>query len=261
MFLVSAEAAGAQTQTPSFKNTAPYKALKNYVDLLQQRSATPATAEQKQNFRSQLITRRNAANAKVKSLFTLTINQIKRQDDVQERAQVKQILQNQKAQVQALNNSLAAQLKSIDANESVALDKINSRFARRLDPLVSERTMLRVQIATTTNPVKRANLTRRLTVLQNEINAVMASKQATLNAAVARFNSRISAAKTLTATRIKNVKAAAKRQILQARRAWMKLFREEFAEAKEERSDNFELVTDLHQAGLGYIQQMPLPQA
>src|SRR5690606_529326 len=108
------------------------------------------------------------------------------------------------------------------------------------------------QLLLATNPVKRANLTRRLNVIQAEINSLYSSKQTALNAVQARFDSRTAAANNLFSTKIKNVKATAKRQILQARRAWKNLFREEFADAKEKRSDNFELIAGLRQDGAGY---------
>lgn len=226
--------------------------------MLRDRSSEPATTQQKAQFRSRLTQRKNAANAKAKSLFKLTVNRIKKKDDAQERQQIKQIRQNQKSQVTALNASLSAQLQTIAASEDAAVDRANARFNRRINPLARQRAALRRQRAMTRNPVQRNRLTRKLEVIQNELNALVRSRQAAVNAVETRFNSRAAAAKDKFANRIQQVKARAKRQILQARRAWMTLFREEFADAKERRADNLELVRDLREAGAGYIQQMPL---
>lgn len=259
VLLGSASTASAQAPIPNFKTTAPYKSLKNYVNMLRDRSATPATAEQKAQFRSKLAAKRNAANAKAKSLFTLTINRIKKKDDVQERRQVKRIRQNQKAQVAALNASLAAQLQNIDASERAALNRIDSRYDRRINPLARQRTALRRQLAMSRNPVQRIRIARKIESIQNELNALVQARQSAEAAIEARFDSRSDAAKERFSTRIKNAKASAKRQILQARRAWKNLFREEFADAKERRADNFDLVAQLREAGSGYIQAMPQP--
>lgn len=256
--LGSASTATAQAPIPKLQTTAPYKSLKNYVNMLQGRSATPTTAQRKQVFRSQLVAKRNAANAKAKSIFNLTIARIKKKDDVQERAQVKRIRQNQKTQVTALNASLAAQLSAIAASERLAVDRVNDRYARRINPLGRERDALRRELKKTKNPIRRMTLTNKINKLQADINALYQSKQTDLNAIEARFDSRQDAANNRFQTRIKNVKASAKRQILQARRAWKKLFRDEHADAKEQRAENFELISELREEGTGYIQQMPL---
>lgn len=256
--LILLGSAASATAAPNLQSTAPYKSLKNYVSMLKERSTTPTTAERKQTFRSTLVTRRNAANAKAKSLFTLTVNQIKKKDDVQERRQVKQIRRNQKTQVSALNSSLAAQLRSIAASERTALDRLNDRYANRIDPLARERSSLLRQRARARTIAARNRLTRRINAVQDELNALINSRQSATAAIQARFDSRSDAANSRFATRIKNVKATAKRQILQARRAWKTLFREEFADAKEQRADDFAQVAELHKTGLGYISQMPV---
>lgn len=258
--LVVLGSAGTATAAPSqsLQSTAPYKSLKNYVSMLQTRSATPTTTERKQQFRGQLVTKRNAANAKAKSIFNLTINQIKKKDDVQERRQVKQIRQNQKTQVTALNISLSAQLRSIAANEKAAENRVNDRYTNRINPLARERAALLMDRAMAKTVAQRNKLTRRINSIQDEINALSRSRQSALAAIDARFDSREDAANNLFSTRIKNAKASAQRQILAAHRAWKSLFREEFADAKEKRSDNFELISGLRASGASYIDQMPL---
>lgn len=258
LVLAPAGMAAAKTPVPSLQSTAPYKSLKSYVNLLRERSATPTTVERKQAYRSQLTTKRNAAATKAKSIFKLTVDRIKKKDDAQERRQIKQIRQNQKAQVTALNSSLAAQLESIGANEKVAANRLNDRYANRINPLARERSALERERTRARTAVKRDRLTRRIKALQDEINALSRSQQSALTALETKFNGRADAANSRFATRIESAKAAAKRQIQQARRAWKNLFREEFAEAKEKRSDNFDRISDLRENGVGYIERMPL---
>ena len=258
LVLGSAGTATAQAPVQNLKTTAQYKSLKTFVNTLRARSSTPTTAERKRSFRTQLGNKRNKANAKAKSIFNLTINQIKKKDDVQERQQIKRIRQNQKAQVTALKSSLGAQLRNIAANERIATNRINERYANRINPLSRERSTLKRRLAVTKKQAQRNALIRKINAIQEELNSLVNARQSALNAVDTRFDSRSDAASNLTATKVQRAKAAAKRQIMQARRAWKNLFREEFADAKEKRSDNFESISELHTDGLGYIQQMPL---
>ena len=49
----------------------------------------------------------------------------------------------------------------------------------------------------------------------------------------------------------------AKRQIAYQKNEWKKIYREQLGDAKERRSDEFELVTNLRDRGAGYIDRMP----
>ena len=254
----SAGTATAQTSSQNLKTTAQYRSLKDFVNTLRAQSSTPATVERKRSLRTQLGNKRNKVNAKVKAIFKQTVNRIKRKDDVQERRQVKRIRQNQKSQVSALQSSLNAQLRNIAANERLAQNRVTERYAHRINPLARERAALKRRLALAKNRAQRDALTRRINAVQDELNTLVDTRQSALNAVETRFDSRTDTANSLTATKIQRVKASAKRQIMQARRAWKSLFREEFAEAKEKRADNFEAVADLHGDGLEYIQEMPL---
>jgi hypothetical protein len=250
--------AAAAAPIPKFQTTAPYKSLKTYVNTLAGLATTPTTTQRKQAYRAKLTAKKNAANAKAKAIFNLTVAQIKKKDDVQERAQIKRVRQNQKTQVTALNASLTAQLQAIATSENLAVDRLNDRYAPKINKLAAKRDKLRRELKTTKNPIKRITLPKKINAIQEDINSLYAAKQAALNSLQARFDSRQDAANNKFSTRIQKVKAAAKRQILQARRAWKSLYREEYADAKEQREENFALVSGLREQGTGYIDQMPL---
>ncbi|MDQ2700423.1 MAG: hypothetical protein M3Y23_03735, partial [Actinomycetota bacterium] len=158
MVLAMASPAAAQKPIPPIQQTAQFKGLKRYVNTLAEKKNKPATPARKATFRTKLSTKRTAANQKAKALYNQRVNRISKQDDQQERRQVKSIRQNQKQQVNSLNDKLNSKLSSLGVKEAAAIARINSTYANRIDPLERKRAILRKRLAKTTNPVKRERL-------------------------------------------------------------------------------------------------------
>jgi len=257
MVLAFASPAAAQKPIPSIKKTAQYRALKSYVGTLAEKRSTPANAERKAVYKTKLSTKRTAANQKAKALYNQRVNRISKQDDNKQRRQIKTIRQNQKQQILSLNAQLAGKLTTLSAKEDAAISRINSTYANRIDPLVRKRAILRKRLDKTTNPVKRERLTMKINSVQKQLNVLINARQSDTNVVVTKYNGRIANVKELFGTKVARVKASAKNQIAQAKLAYKRLYKEQLAEAKEKKTDEIELITDLRDRGAGYIQQMP----
>lgn len=249
--------AAAQKPIPGIKSTAPFKSLKSYVNVLQGKVTVPATNARRQQYRSNLNARRNNANNKVKQLFALRTNRIAKQDKNQARRDIKRIRQSQKAQVQSFQNRLADRLNDLQAKESMAIARINAGYAPRLDPLVDKRAALQAKLAKAKSPSKRSAIRKKINRTQTKINTLVAARQDDINATTSRYDARSANAKSLFNAKIANVRSRTKQQIAYQKNEWKKIYREQLGDAKERRSDEFELVSNLRDRGAGYIERMP----
>lgn len=249
--------AAAQKPIPGIKSTAPFKSLKRYVNVLQGKVNVPASATRKQQYRTNLSVRRANANAKVKQLFARRTARIAKQDDKQERRDIKRIRSSQKAQIQNLQNQLSNRLNSLQMKESAAIARINARYAPRLDPLVNKRASLEAKLAKAKTPAKRNAIRTKINRTQTKINTIVNARQDDINATASRYDARAANVRSLFNAKIANVRAKTKQQIAYQKNEWKKIYRGQLSNAKERRSNEFDLVSNLRERGSGYIDQMP----
>jgi|GEM_PF-1249045 hypothetical protein len=247
----------AQSAVPGIKQTVAFKRLKNYVNFLQSKRTVPASSTRRQTYRSTLTNRRNATNKKVQALYSRTLLRISRLDDKQQRRNIKRIRQNQKAQVQNLNQDLNDRINEIKADQNEAVQRVYDKYAPQINFKSNKRDRLKRQLSRTTNPTKRAKLTRQINKLQTQINGLVSDRTTDVNKVVSRFAGRITSVTNLYQQRINNVKANAQRQIQQQRTAWRQTFRTQVQAAKTRRDAQKDMVVAQAQRGFGYIQQMP----
>jgi vacuolar-type H+-ATPase subunit I/STV1 len=257
LLFVAASPASAQRPIPGIKQTVAFKQLKNYVQFLGSRKNVPASSTQKMTFRTNLNTRKRNANQKVNSLFQQKLNRISKQDDNQERRQVKQIRLAQKRQVQALKQDLADRIADIQEDQAQAVQRVYNNYAPRINARADRRDALRRQLNRTTNPAKRAALIRQINRLQTQINALVSDRTIAVNNVNAKYSARISKATNLYNARIASVRASAQRQIQQARNAWRQTFRTQVAAARSRRDGQKEIVAAVASRGVGFIEMMP----
>lgn len=256
-FVLAAPPTSAQKPIPGIKQTVAFKQMKNYVQLLFSKRNQPVLAARRQTYRTNLTTRRTAANQKVNALFQQKVNRIRKQDDNQERRQIKQIRVNQKNQVQGLKQDLAERLAELQADQNAAVQRVFDRFAPQINSRANQRDSLKRQLNRTRNPARRARLTRQINTLQVQINGLVSDRTTSVNNVNTRYSARASSVNSLFNSRIANAKASAQQQIQQARNAWKQTFRTQFAAAKTRRSAQAEVVGTVAARGFGYIAQMP----
>lgn len=257
LLFVAGSPASAQRPIPGIKQTVAFKQLKNYVQFLGGRKNVPASSTQKMNFRSNLNARKRKANQKVVALYKQKLTRLSKQDDNQERRQVKQIRLAQKRQVQALKQDLADRINDIQEDQAQAVQRVYDNFAPRINMRADRRDALKRQLKRTKNPAKRAALIRQINKLQTQINALVSDRTIAVNNVNSKFSARISKANNLYNSRIAGVRANAQRQIQQARTAWRQTFRPQIAAAKPRRDGQKEIVASVASRGAGYIDQMP----
>lgn len=256
-FVLTASPASAQQPIPGIKQTVAFKQLKNYVQLLYGKRDTPVFSKRRQIYRTNLTSRRKNANLKVNALFRQKVNRIKKQDDNQERRQIKQIRISQKRQVQELQGDLADRLADLNADQNAAIQRVYDRYAGQINSRAAKRDRLKAQLRRTTNPTRRAKLIRQIDKLQTQINGLVSDRTTDVNGINSRYAARASSVTNLFNSRIAKVKATAKRQIQQARNAWRQTFRTQHEAAKTRREAQRDLVGTVADRGFGYIQQMP----
>ncbi len=256
-FAITASPASAQRPIPGIKQTVAFKQLKNYVQILYTKRNVATPSARKAIYKTNLTSRRNNANLKVNSLYTQKLNRISKQDDRQERRQIKQIRINQKMQVQGIKQDLAERITDIQSDQNAAVQRIFNRFAPSINSRADQRDRLKRQLARTTNPTRRASLTRQINRLQTQINGLVSDRTTAVNNVNSRYQARITSVTNLYNSRIANARSAAQRQIQQARNAWRQTFRTQVQAAKTRRDAQKDLVGTVAERGFGYIEQMP----
>lgn len=256
-FAVAATPASAQRPIPGIKETVAFKQMKNYTEFLFSKRNTPVFAAKRQTYRTTLTTRRKNANLKVNSLYSQKINRLKKQDNNQERRQVKLIRINQKNQVQGLQQELAQRLAELNSDQNEAVQRIFNSYAPQINSRANKRNRLKAQLRRTSNPVRRAKLIRQIDTIQTRINALVNDRTTDVNNVNSRYSARITSVNNLYNSRIANARANAQRQIQQARNAWRQTFRTQLSAAKTRRGAQKDLVGTVASRGFGYIEQMP----
>jgi len=257
--MFAAVPASAQSAVPGIKQTPAFKKMKGYVEFLYDRRMKTVTPKKRQTFRTNLRGFRKNADLKANQLFSIRITQIARQDDVQERRQVRRIRVNQKRRVQAQQRALANRVSALKVKQNVAVQRIYNQYQPQINNLADQRDMLKRQLNRTTNPVKRAKLTQKINNLQTRINALVSDRTTDVSEVNARYNARTNSVTALFNARITKIRAQARKQIRQARNAWRRTFRTQLQAAKVRRGADKEIVASVAERGNGYIDQMPSP--
>lgn len=255
--LVAVAPASAQQPIPGIKNTAEFRSMKNYVSNLSTKRNIPASTTRKSKFRSTLKTKRVKANAKAKSLYKRKVVRISKQDDNKERRQVKQVRQAQKSAITGLKADLASRLGSLRAKQAAAIARASASFNSRIQPLSNKRRILQKRLDKTKNPLKRNRITLKINSVQRQINTLVNARTSKANEVKSKYDLRIGNLNDLYDARVQKARASAAKQIQQARNAYKRLFREQLATAREKKSNNIELITNLRDRGAGYIDAMP----
>lgn len=249
--------ASAQRPIPGIKQTVAFKKMKNYVHFLYSKRNTPTATFRRQTYKSNLTQRRRNANNKVNALYRQKLNRLSKQDDNKERRQVKQIRLNQKSQVQGIKRDLAERLADLQSDQNMAVQRIYNRYAPQINSRADQRDRLKRQLNRTTNPVKRAQLNRKIKNLQIQINGLVDDRNTAVNNVNSRYAARTTSVTNLYNSRIANVKASAQQQIQQARNAWKQTFRTQVQAAKTRRIAQRDIVDTVADRGFGYIEMMP----
>ncbi len=247
----------AQAKVPGIKTTPEYKTLKRYVGTLQAKRNTPASPAKKTTFRTNLATKRTAANTKVKLLYNRRILIISKRDDNKQRRAIKQIRQNQKSDVNSLKARLVNKVNILQDKSAAAVARVKAPYAVKIQKFANKRAILAKRLKKTTNPAKRIKIQDKISSIQRKINTLSAQSQDAANAVSNKYNARIVAVNSLYSAKISNVKARAAADIQQAKAAYKRLYKDAISATKELRSNEFELVTSLRDRGAGYIDQMP----
>jgi hypothetical protein len=247
----------AQSAVPGIKQTVAFKRLKSYVNLLQSKRTVPVTTTRRQTYKTTLSNRRKTANTKVQALYSRTLLKISREDDKKQRRDIKKIRQNQKAQVQNLNQELNDRVNEIRADQNDAVQRVYDKYAPQINFKANKRDRLKRQLSHTTNPTRRTKLIRQINQLQIQINALINDRTTDVNQVISRYGGRITTVTNLYQQRIKKVKANAQQQIQQEKNAWRQTFRTQIQAAKTRRDAQKAIVGAQAQRGFGFIQQMP----
>lgn len=256
-FALISSPASAQQPIPGIKQTAAYKQMKSYVQMLQGKRNVPVLAARRQAYKTNLTNRRSKASKKVLALFQQKVRRIKKQDDHQERRQVKQIRMNQKRQVQGFQRELAERLSDLKTDQNAAVQRVFDKYASKINSRSAKRNRLKAQLRRTTNPARRARLIRKIDTLQSQINGLVSDRTTEVGNVNSRYAVRVTSVTNLYNSRIANAKASAQKQIQQSRNAWRQTFRTQFAAAKTRRNAQKEMVGTVATRGFGYIAQMP----
>lgn len=256
-FAITASPASAQRPIPGIKQTVAFKQLKNYTEFLFSKRNTAASSARKTTYKTNLTMRRKNANLKVNSLFSQKINRIKKQDDNQQRRQVRQIRINQKRQVSAIKQDLAERLADLQADQNAAVQRVFDKYASQINFKANRRDALKRQLKRATNPTRRAQLIRQINKLQTQINGLVSDRTTEVNNVNSRYAARATSVTNLYNSRIANARASAQEQIQQAKNAWRQTFRTQVNAAKTRRDAQKDLVGTVASRGFGYIQQMP----
>ncbi len=249
--------ASAQQPIPGIKQTVAFKQLKNYVQFLFTKRATPVVNAKRQTFKTNLSKHRKNTNLKVVQLYSRKLMRIAAEDDVKQRRQIKQIRVAQKRQVQGLKQEMADRLAELRGDQNDAVQRVYDSYASQINSRADERDRLKRQLSRTTNPARRTKLTRQIKKLQTQINGLVSDRTTDVNNVNSRYQSRITATTNLYNSRIAQARASAKRQIQQTNNAWKQTFRTQIQAAKARRDAQKDLVGTVADRGFGYIGEMP----
>lgn len=256
---LTATQASAQKPIPGITQTAQWRALKTYVNSLEAKRNTPASASQKTNFRSRLSTKQLAANGRVKDLYAQALNRLKARDSKKERAAIKKVRQAQSQSITDLKASLASRLAIARATYSRAVNKINDRFAFRIASEQNNLRKLRRNLARTTDPIQRQLILSRIDTVKRELSKQKRIRATEIGQAASYYQNQSRAITLRFDNKITSTRAYYKALVRKVKASWKVIYDDDLAAAKSKRTKEFSLVSGLKARGSGYINEMPAP--
>ena len=189
-----AGAAPGNAATPGIRSTKEYQQLKVYVQQLEAKKSQPQTPAEIAKYRSELSQKRAKTSAKVRALYQDQLNKAKQRRD-NRKAKVVRLKQRKQAALANLRQAEQARLNAIGADRRAALARINTRYSSKMDNLTKQRAQLQKKIAKAKNPIKRQNLREEQQAVQDQINALVKSKQDDIRIANNKYDDQVETTK------------------------------------------------------------------
>lgn len=257
--LLAAGPAQAKQPIPGITQTAQWRALKSYVNQLEAKRNTPASAQQKTAFRQKLSGKRLAANARVKKLYSQRIQRIVNRDQAQERRQIQKLQNAANRQVDQLKGQRAARLAYKKASFASQIASIQDRYATSIDTNNRQLKRLERNLRRTRDPFQRQVILQHIDTIENDNTQLKRARTRNIENATDAHREAVSIIRRKFATRIADTRNHYRGLIATVRQTWKTLYANEVKAAKSKRTDQFQLVTNLWDRGEGYIEQMPAP--
>lgn len=257
--LAIAGPAQAQQPIPGITQTGQWRALKSYVNELQTKRNTPATAEQKATFRQRLNAKQAAANARVKKLYGQRLQRVKNRDTKKENRQIAKLQNAANRQVGKLTNQRAGRLATAKLTFATQIARIRDRYAGALAKDNRQLKRLERNLRRTTNPFQRQVILTHIDTIENDIAQLKRARTKNISNATAIHQEKVQAIRTRYASRITKTRAYYRGLVRQVKGAWKTIYADNVAAAKSQRTKQFQLVTNLKNRGKGYVDQMPTP--
>ena len=255
--LLIAGPAEAKQPIPGITKTGQWRALKSYVNELETKRNTPATAEQKATFRQRLNAKQAAANARVKKLYTQRRQRVINRDTAKERAQIRKLQNAANRQLGQLTNERSGRLATAKLTFATQIARIRDRYAGALAKDNRQLKRLERNLRKTRNPFQRQVILSHIDTIENDITQLKRARTKNIDSATSIHQEKVSAIRTKYADRIARTRAYYSSVIKRVKAAWKTIYADDIAAAKSQRTKQFQLVTNLRNRGAGYIDQMP----
>lgn len=257
--LLVAGPAGAKQPIPAITETGQWRALKTYVNQLETQRNTPATAQQKANFRQRLNAKQTAANDRVKKLYSQRLQRVINRDSAKERRQIQKLQNSAARQVGELQAQRASRLSVAKANFSAQINRIRDRYAAALATDSRQLKRLERNLRRTRDPFQRQIILSHIETIERGMSELKQARARNIASATATHKQTVSALREKFAGKIASTRAYYRGLIDQVRTAWKTIYADDVAATKSVRTKQFRLVTNLRNRGAGYIDQMPTP--
>lgn len=253
--LLGAGATAAQAGSSDIRSTAEFRALQSYVSFLEARKSTTVTPQEKAKYTATLQSRRAKANGKVRSIYTTSMQKAKAQR-LKSRDRVRKLKAQRQSQVSSLKDARASALNSLTSAKNRSIDAIDSQYDTRINNLQKNLKKLQNKLNRETKPSVRKSLKAQIVEVTDEINSEQKSKQADVNAVLARYRNQTQQTRESYAAKIVRARAEWLRDIKEAETNLREAFaaRREFNQ--ERKADQFGIVRATYERGAGYIRQM-----
>ena len=255
--LFIAAPAQAKQPIPGITQTGQWRALKTYVNDLQTKRNTPATAVQKTTFRQRLNTKQAAANARVKKLFVQRRQRIINRDTAREQKQIKKLQNAANRQVGKLTDQRSERLATAKLTFAAQIARIRNRYAGALAKDNRQLSRLERNLRRTRNPFQRQIILAHIDTIEKDIAQLKRARTRNITSATSIHREKVSAIRTKYADKIAKTRAYYKGVIKKVKGAWKVIYADDVAAAKAQRTKQFGLVTNLRNRGSGDITQMP----
>ncbi len=255
--LLVAAPAQSKQPIPGITQTAQWQVLKSYVNQLQGLSSTPATAQQKANYRLRLNTKQTAANERVKKLYSQRLQRIINRDKAKEKKQIQKLQNSADRQVGQLVNQRSGKLATEKANFATRIAQIRDRYATALATDSRQLKRLERNLRRTTDPFQRQIILSHIETIENDMDQLKKARTRNIGNATSIHQQKVSAIRDKFAGKIASTRAYYKGLINQVRSTWKTIYADDVAATRSVRTKQFQLVTTLRNRGAGYIDQMP----